>query len=148
MQLDQRAYWVWLQHALGAGSSKQNRILSSYGTLTDFYEEGMKGWLLEGYFTHGELNKLSSFSLLDASALIEYSEKIGQQVVTPECGTYPEPLKQIHNPPCVLYVKGTLSDFSAVPSISIVGTRKATATGTATARAALPLNWPSRGSSL
>lgn len=134
MQVDNRAYWVWLQHAMGAGSSKQNRILSSYRTLADFHDEGMKGWLLEGYFTHVELSKLSSFSVLDASALIEYSEKIGQQVVTPECGAYPEPLKQIHNPPCVLYVKGTLPDFLAVPSISIVGTRKATATGIATAR--------------
>jgi len=134
MQLDKRAYWVWLQHGLGAGSSKQNRILSNYPTLADFYAAGMEGWLLEGYFTHGELEKLSSFSAPDAAALIEYSEKIGQQVVTPECDNYPEPLRQIHNPPCALYVKGTLPDFSALVSISVVGTRKATATGIATAR--------------
>ncbi len=134
MQLDKRAYWVWLQHGLGAGSSKQNRILSSYHTLADFHGAGMQGWLLDGIFTHGELEKLSSFSVVDAEALIEYSEKIGQQVVTPECNTYPEPLKQIHNPPCALYVKGTLPDFSSVVSISIVGTRKATVTGIATAR--------------
>lgn len=134
MEVDKRAYWVWLQHALGAGSSKQNRILSSYRTLADFYSAGMEGWLLEGYFTGGELEKLSSFSPADASALIEYAEKIEQRVVTPECDSYPELLRQIHNPPCALYVKGTLPDLSLTPSISIVGTRKATATGTATAR--------------
>ncbi|WP_312693009.1 DNA-processing protein DprA [Caproiciproducens sp.] len=134
MSVDQRAYWVWLQHALGAGSSKQNRILSSYRTLNDFYAAGMESWLLEGYFTQNELGKLGSFSVNDAEALIEYCEKIGQKVVTPDCKTYPEPLRQIHNAPCALYVKGTLPDFSAMPSIAIVGTRKATATGAATAR--------------
>nr|WP_319488298.1 DNA-processing protein DprA [uncultured Caproiciproducens sp.] len=134
MLFDQRAYWVWIQHALGAGSSKQNRILSSYHTLIDFYTAGMESWLLEGCFTHNELGKLSSFSVQDAAALIEYCEKIGQQVVTPDCGDYPEPLRQIHNAPCALYVKGTLPDFSSIPSIAIVGTRKATATGVATAR--------------
>lgn len=134
MQLDKRAYWVWLQHSLGAGSSKQNRILSNYHTLSDFHGAGMESWLLEGYFTHGEIERLSSFSVSDAAALIEYSEKIGQQVVTPDCDSYPEPLRQIHNQPCALYVKGTLPDFSALLGISIVGTRKATATGIATAR--------------
>lgn len=133
MQLDKRAYWVWLQHALGAGSSKQNRILTGYRTLSDFYAAGMEGWLLEGYFTHSELEKLNSFSASDAAALIEYSEKIGQRVVTPECNGYPELLRHIHNPPCALYVKGTLPDFSEAVSISVVGTRKATATGIATA---------------
>lgn len=134
MALDPRAYWVWLQHALGAGSSKQNRILAAYPSLADFYSAGMEGWLLEGYFTAGELERLQSFSPEDAAALIEYSEKIGQQVLTPECASYPESLRSIHNPPCALYVKGTLPDFTSVPGISIVGTRKATPTGIAAAR--------------
>jgi DNA processing protein len=134
LAIDKRAYWVWLQHALGAGSSKQNRILTNYGDLEDFYAAGIENWLLEGYFTQNELGKLNSYSVSDASALIEYSEKIGQKVLTPDCEDYPEPLRQIHNPPCALYVKGTLPDFSANPAIAVVGTRKATATGVATAR--------------
>jgi DNA processing protein len=134
MSLDCRAYWMWLQHALGAGSSKQNRILENYRSLADFYSSGMQGWLLEGYFTPKELEKLGSYSPSDATALLEYCEKIGQQVITPECQAYPEPLRQIHNPPCVLYMKGTLPDFSSTLGISIVGTRKATATGVSVAR--------------
>lgn len=134
MSLDRRIFWVWLQHALGAGSSKQNRIFENYPSLADFYSAGMQGWLLQGCFTPKELDKLSSFSPTDAAALIDYSEKIGQRVITPECEDYPETLRQIHNPPCALYVKGTLPDFSSALGISIVGTRKATATGVAAAR--------------
>lgn len=132
MSLDSRAYWVWLQHALGAGSSKQNRIFENYRGLDEFYSAGIQNWRLEGYFTPKELEKLESYTPSDAAAMVEYCEKIGQRVVTPDCAGYPELLHQIHNPPCALYVKGTLPDSSH--SVAIVGTRKATATGISAAR--------------
>ena len=128
----QEAYWVWLQHALGAGSSKQKRILSGYRSLRDFYEAGREAWLLEGYFTGKELEKLGSFSISDAAALVEYCGKIGQTILTPDDSEYPELLREIRNPPCALYAKGKLSE--SIPSISIVGTRKATASGKTAAR--------------
>lgn len=134
MKVDGRAYWVWLQHALGAGSSKPNRILENYPTLEDFFEAGVRGWRLEGYFTPKELDKLESYSPRDAAALIQYSETIGQRVITQDSPAFPELLRQIHNPPCALFVKGDLPDFSVTPAISIVGTRRATATGIAAAR--------------
>ena len=132
--VDPRAYWLWLQHALGAGSSKQNRILEGWKNLEEFYAGGREAWLLEGYFSPKELQNLSAFSVPDAQALLEYTEKIGQKVLTPDCGEYPEPLRQIHNPPCALFVRGTLPDLSREPAVSIVGTRKATQTGKAVAR--------------
>lgn len=129
-----RAYWLWLQHALGAGSSKQNRILEGWRSLKDFYSAGKEAWLLEGYFTQKELRNLETYSVSDAQALLEYCGKLGQQVVTPECEAYPSLLRQIHNPPCALFVKGTLPDFESETAVSIVGTRKATASGKAAAR--------------
>ena len=126
------AYWVWLQHALGAGSSKQNRILSGYRTLRDFYEAGREAWLLEGCFTGKELEKLGSFSAADAAALVEYCGKIGQNILTPDDADYPELLREIRSAPCVLYTKGKLPKSG--PAVAIVGTRKATASGKAAAR--------------
>lgn len=131
---DPKAYWLWLQHALGAGSSKQNRILESWRCIEDFYSGGREAWLLEGYFTPKEIRNLGTYSVSDAQALLDYCEKIGQKVVTPDCEQYPAPLRQIHNPPCALFLKGTLPDFRAEPAISIVGTRKATQTGKTVAR--------------
>ena len=131
---DPRAYWLWLQHALGAGSSKQNRILSGWPSLQAFYSAGREAWLLEGYFSPKELRSLSSFSLSDGQALLEYCEKLGQRVLTPDCDDYPALLREIHNPPCALYVRGSLPDFETTPAVSIVGTRKATRTGKTVAR--------------
>ncbi len=133
-EYDPRVYWIWLQHALGAGSTKPNRILSTFPSLREFYEAGRRAWLLEGYFTQKELRALEAWSAGEASALLEYSRKLGQRVVTPEDGEYPELLRQIPNPPCALYVKGDLSCLSGRLSIAIVGTRRATATGRSAAR--------------
>jgi DNA processing protein len=133
-EIDPRAYWLWLQHALGAGSSKQNRILASYPSLQFFYQEGKESWLLEGYFTPKELHALETWSVEQAQALLDYCEKLGQTVITPDDAEYPDLLREIPNPPCALFVKGKLPDFSHRLSISIVGTRKATATGRGAAR--------------
>jgi DNA processing protein len=125
---------VWLQQALGAGSSKPVRILSNYGSVKDFYLAGKESWLLEGYFTRKEIYKLSSYSAADAQLLVSYCEDIGQNILTPESEEYPGQLTQIPNPPCALYVKGELPDFSSCLSVSIVGTRKATEAGKTAAR--------------
>lgn len=131
---DPRVYWIWLQHALGAGSSKSNRILSGYPSLREFYDAGRQAWLLEGYFTRKEIHAMSVWSADEAAALLEYSKKLGQRVLTPDCEEYPELLRQITNPPCALYVKGHVPDLSNRPSIAVVGTRKATMSGRAAAR--------------
>lgn len=126
---DPAVYWLWLQHALRPGSSKQNRILASYPSLAEFYRAGKEAWLLEGYFSQKEMRGLCSWTLEDAAALVEYCGKIGQKIVTPEQPEYPELLRQIPNPPCALYVKGRLPDVDGCVSVAIVGTRRATQTG-------------------
>ena len=133
-EYDPRVYWIWLQHALGAGSSKQNRILSGYPSLREFYDAGRQAWLLEGYFTRKEICAMETWSADKAAALLEYCEKIDQNVITPDCSGYPELLRQIPNPPCAIYMRGNLPDLSRQLPIAIVGTRKATATGRSAAR--------------
>jgi len=53
----------------------------------------------------------------------------GVQVVTFGCRQYPERLKEIYDPPPVLWVRGN-ADLLARPSIAIVGTRHPTPYGT------------------
>ena len=50
MAIDQRAYWVWLQHALQAGSSKTRHILESFENLEAFHRAGVTGMELNGDF--------------------------------------------------------------------------------------------------
>lgn len=129
MELDRRAYWIWLQHALQAGSSKPRHILESFGSIEDFYRAGPQEWGLLGIFTQRELSAMREYPLQEAQTQLAHCAQMGQTVLTPEDGEYPFLLRQIHNPPAVLYVQGELPDFAEVPAISIVGTRKATLVG-------------------
>jgi DNA processing protein len=58
------------------------------------------------------------------------AEKAGVSVLTTLDEGYPELLKNIYDPPLVLYVRGS---FKPVPAAGIVGTRRATAYGLRTA---------------
>ena len=132
--MDVRAYRLWLLHALGCGSTKVRRILKYAGSIEEFYKGGERAWVSMGIFTERELGAMREFSADDALSQIEYCEKLGQKIYTPEHPEYPGLLRQIANPPGVLFVKGTLPDFDRVLSVAVVGSRKATKTGIDTAR--------------
>ncbi len=59
----------------------------------------------------------------DTAAELELAEKLGVWIIHVEDERYPPPLKQIYDPPPVLYVKGTLTDADNL-AIAIVGTRR------------------------
>jgi DNA processing protein len=59
---------------------------------------------------------------------IEKAQQLGIKIITLSDKDYPEPLKQIYDPPPVLYVKGKNLSFNN-NSIAIVGARKASTYG-------------------
>lgn len=124
--MDRRVYWLWLQHAFGAGSYKPWALFNRFpGGAAEFYEGGAALWNSMDFVTEKEARQLFAFSLQEAEVVLELSEKMKHQVLTPECEKYPEALRNIFDPPAVLYVKGTLPDVDSVPAIAVVGTRKA-----------------------
>lgn len=124
-----KVYWLWLQHVLGPGSSKVHRILDRFAGAKEFYEAGAQEWKRFGCFTQRELSAMSAYSLEEAQASLAYCQSVGQQVVTPDDEEFPFLLRQIHPLPCALYIRGTLPDFQTYPSLAVVGTRHATASG-------------------
>lgn len=124
--MDKRTYWIWLQHAFGAGSPMPWRLHRNIpGGVEGFYRAGPRMWNSLDAIREKEAAALYSFSLEEAEAQLEYALKVGWEVLTPECGKYPSPLGNIFNPPAVLYGKGLLPDFDCQPAIAVVGARKA-----------------------
>ncbi len=70
---------------------------------------------------------------VDLAGELTKIEKAGVRVVTADDPDYPKNLREIHDPPLVLYVKGTLTDRDAV-SVGIVGSRRTTLYGQEMAR--------------
>lgn len=127
--MDSRAYWIWIAHGLRPGNTKVKRILQYAGSIENFYNDGPRGWASMGLFTEREMQALKEFTPKHGEYQIEYCEKLGQKVLTPESEHYPNPLRNIQTPPCVLYVKGNLPDFDRTLSIAVVGSREPTAAG-------------------
>lgn len=129
MQLDDLVYWVWLQQALGFSNPRLKSIIELYGNPKKFYKSGKNDWKMTGLFTQKALNKLESTEISQAQSIIEECKKKGQSLITFNSKEYPERLKAIYAPPCLLYVKGKLPEIDNSISVSIVGTRSATEYG-------------------
>lgn len=124
--MDKRVYWIWLQHAFGAGSYKPWTLFNRFsGGTAEFYEGGAALWNQMDFISEKESRRLFAFSLQEAELMLELAEKMKQQVLTPECEKYPEALRNIFDPPAVLYVKGNLPDVDKNLSIAVVGSRRA-----------------------
>lgn len=126
-------YWVWLQQSLGYASAKVRTVLRFYPTVKEFYDGGEKEWILCGCFSKTEFNRLSSNTLEQAQEVVDCCENLGYQILTLEEEAYPKRLKEIYNPPAVLYVKGCLPPIDRQLCIAMVGTRNATPEGIKTA---------------
>ncbi|MEE1125750.1 MAG: DNA-processing protein DprA [Acutalibacteraceae bacterium] len=126
---DTLKYWVWLQACLGYANPKVNTVRKFYPSVVDFYEGGKQEWLLCGCFTKSEMNNFSTFTLEQAQQIIDKSNELGYKMYTMDMKEYPNQLKEIYDPPAVLYVNGNLPDVDNILSIGIVGTRNATVVG-------------------
>lgn len=124
--MDKRAYWIWLQHAFGEGSPMPWRIHRSLpGGVEEFCESGPRMWNSLNGIREKDAAALYSFSPEEAQAQLEYALRVGWEVLTPESENYPQALKNIFDPPAVLYGKGRLPDVDRRPAIAVVGARKA-----------------------
>ncbi|MEE0060306.1 MAG: DNA-processing protein DprA [Acutalibacteraceae bacterium] len=126
---DTLKYWVWLQACLGYANPKVNVIRRFYPSIIDFYNGGKQEWLLCGCFTKSEMQNLSTFTLEQAQQIIDKCNMLGYKMYTMDMPQYPAQLKEIYDPPAVLYVNGNLPDVDNILSIAMVGTRNSTVNG-------------------
>lgn len=83
-------------------------------------------------------------STIDLDAELQQAERSGVKIIAVEDGDYPEILRQINDPPLVLYVRGNLPDFSN-NCAAIIGSRRLSGYGDRMAknfaRDAATANW-------
>lgn len=132
--MDERVYWIWLQNAFGAGSAKPAQLVQRTGSAEAFYRGGIGLWSSFTFISDKELAALNAYGLPEADAALEYCMRLGQKIFTPDTDGYPALLKEIYNPPAVLYIRGELPDASDALQISVVGTRRASTVGLRAAR--------------
>ncbi|MBR2723949.1 MAG: DNA-processing protein DprA [Ruminococcus sp.] len=130
---DRTRYWIWLSQALGYASVKPKRISTLYNDVKMLYEGGEQEFRYCGIFTENEISKLLSIDLKVADDIINDCKALGYNIFDISEDFYPKKLREIDDPPAVLYVSGTLPSVDNLNCVSIIGTRKATVYGIRTA---------------
>lgn len=122
-------YWISIVDALGFGNHKINDILEYYKNAKNFIDDKVNFWKFAGFLNSKNIEKLKKINMDKAYKVIERCRELGYKIITIENPKYPKKLKNISNPPAVLYVKGELLDLDNKLCISIVGTRNSSAYG-------------------
>ena len=122
-------FWIWLTLATGVNNPKHKRIYETYDSIADFYNGGVYEWRLCGIFSPKDIDSLENIRLSQADEVIAKCKNLGHDIICIDDPEYPQKLKDIYAPPCVLYVWGKLPDIDNRLSIAMVGTRNATQYG-------------------
>ncbi|MBQ8210002.1 MAG: DNA-processing protein DprA [Clostridia bacterium] len=117
-------YWIWLQRTLGAGKRLDN-FFAYFGNPVNLYEAGHAEWIHSGVLSAKDAQKLVQFSPSQSYSIMKECLNKGWEIVTYDDDCYPERLRELVNPPCVLYVSGDKNILNYPLSIGMVGTRDA-----------------------
>lgn len=126
-------YWLWLTTAPGLSNRVRLLLLEHFSSPEDvYYAQPDELCLVEG-ITKQQVESLSDKSLTRAERVLADCAKDGQFIVTMEDAAYPARLRDMYDPPVLLYGKGSMPLFDEEAAVAVVGTRKCTPYGTGTA---------------
>lgn len=120
--------WLWLSTRQGLPAAGMIRLLNHFGTPEAVYQADPAEYARAG------MSKAHQTLLLDKSlAMAEHiaaeCERLGMRILTLQDAEYPERLRQIPDPPCVLYLRGRHFAVDESITIGVVGSRKPTPYG-------------------
>ncbi len=132
--MSQLQYWIWLTTIPGLSLRAQLQVLEQFESPEAVFladQEAIKQ--VEG-LTERDRHALAARDLKRANQVLEDCRREKINIITMQDAAYPLRLRAIEMPPLVLYYKGDLLPFDALPVIAVVGSRKASGYGLATAK--------------
>ena len=126
-------YWVWLSSCSGVGAVTANALIRHFKTPENVYsadDADLRG--IEGVRS-GDISALRSKNLAATDKILADCREHNYNILTLHDAGYPERLRNVFNPPILLYIRGTLPDIDEEAVIAIVGTRNCTPYGVARA---------------
>ena len=127
-------YWIWFSSLYGLRPLTRRSLLERFGDAKGIFFAGEKELKEVEGLRAEELKALSGKDMAAAEAILRRCRELEIDVITEQDAAYPERLRNIPDPPSVLYVRGRLPAIDAEPAITIVGTRECTPYGAKMAR--------------
>lgn len=126
-------YWVWLSECEGLSLRSKLLLLEHFASPEDIYFADAEEYLLVEGLGKEQAEKLSNKSMARADEILGVCREKNIRIVTMQDAEYPVRLRNIYEPPCLLYVRGKLPAFDEEVALAMVGTRSATPYGIKTA---------------
>ncbi len=110
------------------GSIRLKKLLEFLGSPEDILKAPVEKLMAASGIGKEIAQKIRALKKEDLDKELKLAQKLGLKIVTPDDADYPENLKNIYDPPIVLYVKGELIAEDKF-SLGIVGSRRASLYG-------------------
>jgi len=119
--------WLRLHLTRGLGRTGLVRLIDAFGSLEAILAAGPAAWVSRAGIRPGVASAFAEVDRDDLAAAVEALERAGARII-PLCDdtAYPPLLRQIHDPPALLYVRGRLPQ---IDSLAVVGARHASQAG-------------------
>ena len=127
-------HWIWLATRPGMNDRQRKAALETFGDAEDVYFADRQDYAgIEG-LTSEVADALADKKLTASEEILEQCRQKKIRICTFQDAAYPTRLKNIADPPMVLYYRGQLPDLGRSPVIAVVGTRQASAYGMTVAK--------------
>lgn len=127
-------HWIWFAHRPGLSDRMKLELLEQFREPEDIYFADSAAFDHIAGMTEEMKHSLRDKDLSGGEKILEFCHREKIHLLTCRDAAYPSRLKNIADPPVLLYYKGTLPDLDGNPVIGVVGTRKASAYGLTTAK--------------
>lgn len=125
---DRQLYWLALVLTPGLGPTRGRRLVERFGSPEDVFHASLTELEASGIQPVSAQSIANGSSLTKAEEEITRAKQLGACVVGLDDAEYPVRLKEIYDPPLVLYVRGDPAILSQ-PAVAVVGTRHPTPYG-------------------
>jgi len=125
---EQALQWLALGLTPGLGPTRVRRLVEHFGNVAAVFRASLTELEATGLLAISAQAIGTGKSLELAQEELEKAKAAGAQIVSLDDPRYPTRLKEIYDPPIVLYVRGDASVLSE-PGIAVVGTRHPTPYG-------------------
>ncbi len=122
-------YWIWLTSRNGLSSRSILALLRRFPSPEEIYFAEERDYREVEGLGEADIPRLMNKDLADCDRILKECDEKSIQILTMQDAAYPRRLKNIADPPAVLYYKGRLPLFDAEPVITVVGSRSASAYG-------------------
>ena len=126
-------YWFWLAQRHGVGLVRAKALIDHFGSAERVYNADYNDYIVVDGIRPVEVKHLMQKELGTANRILSACTEIGCKIITLNDSNYPECLRNIYDPPLILYVKGNLPYIDDELVVGVVGTRKCTPYGITTA---------------